>query len=130
MTTSVQRILNMMFKIIAFIKIRLFVCLYVRVAISLTCRNHLYDHIITLRREVWAHNSSLTLSLFTEVFVPSQESEKSCICVLEVSILPLSTIFLLDFGTVPTVWYTRTVPTVWYFRTVLTVWYFRTVPIV
>jgi len=29
----------------------------------------------------------------------------SCICVLRVSILPLSTIFLLDSGTVPTVWY-------------------------
>ena len=34
---------------------------------------------------------------------------------LGVSILHLSTIFLLDFGTVPTVWYFRTVPTVWYF---------------
>jgi hypothetical protein len=33
-------------------------------------------------------------------------------------------IFLLDFGTVLTVWYFRTVLTVWYFRTVLTVWYF------
>ena len=80
MTTSVQRILNMMFKIIAFIKIRLFVCLYVRVAISLTCRNHLHDPIITLRREVWVHNTSLTLSVFTEVSVPSQESEQSSIC--------------------------------------------------
>ena len=27
------------------------------------------------------------------------------LCVLGVSILPLSTIFLFDFGTVPTVWY-------------------------
>jgi hypothetical protein len=31
-------------------------------------------------------------------------SEQSCICVLGVSILPLSTIFLFDFGIVPTVW--------------------------
>ena len=31
---------------------------------------------------------------------------------------------LLDFGTVPTVWYFGTVPTVWYFGTVPTVWYF------
>ena len=45
MTTSVQLILNIMFKIIAFINIRLFVCLYVRVDISLTCRNHLYHYI-------------------------------------------------------------------------------------
>ena len=35
--------------------------------------------------------------------VPSQISQRSCICVLEVSILPLSTILIFDF--VPTVWY-------------------------
>ena len=33
----------------------------------------------------------------------SLESEQSGICMLKVSILPVSTIFLLDFGTVPTV---------------------------
>jgi hypothetical protein len=37
--------------------------------------------------------------------VLSQESEQSCICVLKVSILPISTIFLLGFETVPTMWY-------------------------
>ena len=37
--------------------------------------------------------------------VSSQESERSCIGVLKVSILPFSTIFLLYFGTVPTVWH-------------------------
>jgi hypothetical protein len=36
---------------------------------------------------------------------PSQESERSCTCVLEVLILSLFTIFQLDSGTVPTVWY-------------------------
>jgi hypothetical protein len=35
----------------------------------------------------------------------NQESEWSCICELWVSILSFSTIVLLDFGTVPTVWY-------------------------
>jgi len=41
-----------------------------------------------------------------EVPVPSQESEPSCICVLGVSIVPFSAIFLLHvyFGTVPTEW--------------------------
>ena len=39
---------------------------------------------------------------FIEVSVPSQESEWSC---MFAAILPLSTIFLLDFGTVLTVWY-------------------------
>jgi len=37
--------------------------------------------------------------------VPSQDCEHSCICVLEVPILPISTIILFDFGTVPTLWY-------------------------
>jgi len=45
------------------------------------------------------------MTLFIEVPVPSQESERSCICVLGVSILPLSTILVLYFETVPTVWY-------------------------
>jgi hypothetical protein len=71
--------------------------------------------------------TNLTPPPFIEVHVTSQESDKLCICVLGVSILPLSTIFLLKFRTVLTVWYFRTVTTVWYFRTVLTVWYFRTV---
>ena len=49
--------------------------------------------------------TSLTPPLFIEVSVPSQESERSCICVLGVSILLLSMIFILDFGLVATVWY-------------------------
>ena len=77
--------------------------------------------------KVWAHRTSLSPPFRLEMPVPSQESEWPCNCVLRgipVSILPLSTIFLLDFGTDPTVWYFRTDPTVWYFRTVPTVWYF------
>ena len=35
---------------------------------------------------------------FIEMPIPSQESELSCICVLEISMLSLSTILLLDFG--------------------------------
>ena len=34
-----------------------------------------------------------------------QARERSCICMLGVSILPLSMILALDFETVPTVWY-------------------------
>jgi hypothetical protein len=55
--------------------------------------------------EVWAHKISLTLSFFIEVSLPSHDSQQSCICVLGVSILPVSTIFPLDFINVPTVWY-------------------------
>jgi hypothetical protein len=41
--------------------------------------------------------------MFIEMPVPSQEIEGSCICLLRVSIFSFSTIFLLDFGNVPTV---------------------------
>jgi hypothetical protein len=47
----------------------------------------------------------ITIHMHSEVPVPSQESERSRICEQVVSILPLSTIFLLHFGNVPTVWY-------------------------
>jgi len=53
--------------------------------------------IMSLRVDVRAHKASLTPPLFIEVSVPSQESERSCICVLVVSILPLSTFFSIIF---------------------------------
>ena len=65
----------------------------------------MHDRIISIRGEVWAHKTGLTLLLLIEVPVLSQESERPFIGVLGVSILPVSTIFQLDFGTVPTVWY-------------------------
>ena len=43
--------------------------------------------------------------LFIEVSVSRHESERSCIYVLGVSILPLSTILIFDFGVGPTVWH-------------------------
>jgi nitrate reductase NapE component len=49
------------------------------------------------------NKTSLTPPPYSEVAMPSQESELSCICVLKVSIFPLFTIFLVGFGTVPTV---------------------------
>jgi hypothetical protein len=69
----------------------------------------------SLRGEVWARKTRLTLPLFIELPVPSQESAQSCICVLRVSIFPVSRILIFDLGIVPTVWYFRIVPTVWYF---------------
>ena len=65
----------------------------------------IHDRVISLRGELWAHKTSLTPPLFIEVSVPSQESERSCIFVLFVSILPLSTMFLFDFGVAPTVFF-------------------------
>jgi hypothetical protein len=49
------------------------------------------------------------------------------ICMLGVSILFLSTIFRLDFGTVQTLWYffyNSTNNVVFFFITVQTMWYF------
>ena len=66
------------------------------------CEKHLYVRIIS-RREVWAHKTSLTPPLFIKVPVPSLASEWSYNYVLELSILPLSTILPLYFRIVPTV---------------------------
>ena len=68
-----------------------------RVGILLTCGKDLHVRIISLRREVWDHTTSLTPPLFIEVPVLSE------ICVLGLTSLPLSTTLVLDFGTVPTV---------------------------
>ena len=54
--------------------------------------------ILVFLKTMASYNSnSLTPSLFTEVPELSQESERSCICVLGISNLPISTIFLLNF---------------------------------
>ena len=66
--------------------------------------------------------------------VPSQESKRSCICVLVVSSLSLSTILIFGFRTVSTVWYVLELfrqcgmfsngfDSVICFRTVSIVWY-------
>jgi hypothetical protein len=68
-----------------------------------SCGMHLHGRIISLRGEVWSHKNS-TPPLFIEVPVPSQESERSCIYVIEISILPLSPILIFDFGIVLTAW--------------------------
>jgi hypothetical protein len=42
---------------------------------------------MSLKGEVWTHQTDLILSfVFIEVFAQSQETERSCICVLRVSI--------------------------------------------
>lgn len=58
-------------------------------------------------RTVLAYKACIAPTLFIKVPVSkkSQGREQSRICVLEVSIFCLSSIFLLDFVTVPTVWY-------------------------
>jgi hypothetical protein len=75
----------------------------IRVGILLASGKHLHDGIISIRGEVWANQISLTLPLVIEVHVQSrqrQECER-----IDVSILPLSMIFQIDFGTVLTMWY-------------------------
>ena len=68
-----------------------------RVGILLTCGKHLHDCIISLRGEVWSHKASLVPLFFYEVSFPSQKCERSCICLLGLSFLPLSTIFQPEF---------------------------------
>ena len=68
----------------------------------LACGKHLHDRLISLSIEVWVHKTSLTPPLFIEVPVPIQESERSCICVRSIDLGSVSTIFLIDFGTIPT----------------------------
>ena len=67
------------------------------------CEKHLQnDRIISLKGKAWANNT-ITPSFLLLKCLPIHES--GCIYVLGVSILPRSEIILLDFGTVPTVWY-------------------------
>ena len=61
--------------------------------VTTNCKNV----IKTLLGNLWGHEANLTPPLFIEVPVPSQESERSCIRVLAVSILPLSSIVFIDF---------------------------------
>ena len=63
------------FKIIAFFIITLFAWLYARISIFLTRGNHLYDCIISLMGDIWAHKASLSPPRFIEVPVSSQENE-------------------------------------------------------
>ena len=51
------------------------------------------------------HRTSSSLPPILIEPVSSQESEWSCICMLGVSTMPLSRIFILDFRIVPTVLY-------------------------
>ena len=83
----VEVIGSLKFKIIMFFVLTLSVQFHVRVGILFACGRHLYDPIISLRQEILVHKISLTLPLFIEVTLPSQESERSYICVLRVSIL-------------------------------------------
>ena len=89
-----------MFKSIAFFIIKLFVLIHGSVGILLTCRNH---SMIWLRGEIWANDTSLARHFLWKCLY--QGKWGSFICVLGISILPLSTILIFDFGIVPTVWY-------------------------
>ena len=51
-----------------------------------------------------ADKANLMPPPFIEVPVPTQESDRSCICMLLVSNLPLSRIVVYDFVIDPTVW--------------------------
>jgi hypothetical protein len=62
----------------------LFVMLYVRDGMLLACVKLLYDHIISLRGEIFDRKSNLTWPLLNKVTVSTKESEQSYISVLGV----------------------------------------------
>ena len=82
-----------MFKIIAFFVITLFAWLYVSVGMLMTFGENLHG-----REEIWAHKTRLRPPIFIKGTVISQESERSCINMLGVSILPFSMTLIFDFG--------------------------------
>lgn len=55
-----------------------------------------------LRGEAWSHRTNLTPPHFLKVPVLSQESKRSCVSVLGVSIFPLSRTLIFYFGVVRT----------------------------
>lgn len=81
----------------------IFIWLTVRVGVLLTCREHVYDQIISLRGETWVHKTTLKPPLFIEVPVPTRKMSGLVFCVLGVLLLPLSIVLLLDFRAVPIV---------------------------
>jgi hypothetical protein len=66
--------------------------------------NNLIFNEIMMRSALFYSNTFSWIPRFIEMSVQSQESERTCIYVLGVSILSLSTRSLLEFGTVPKVW--------------------------
>ena len=60
---------------------------------------YLYGQYYYKQNIVETHNY-LAINKYNNNSVPIQESEQSCIFVLRISFFPLSTIFVLDFGTV------------------------------
>ena len=84
---------------IVFFIITLLSRLYVRVGILLTCGKHLHDRIISLKGDAWDHNTSLSPPFSIEVSVSCQESMRSFIGVVRISILPFSMIVLCDVRT-------------------------------
>jgi hypothetical protein len=83
----------------AFFITTIFARLCLRVDILLACGKRLHNRIISLLGEVWVQKPSL---ICIEVSVPSQESEGVMYISVAVSIIPLSTIFLFNYGTL---WY-------------------------
>ena len=89
----------------AFFSITPFTQLYVKVGILRACGKQSLTHYFSKRGDFFFHKASFTPSLFIKVSVPNQKSERSCIYMLDVSILPISTILSLNFRTLPTICY-------------------------
>ena len=108
MTTSVSRRLNILcikFKIISFFIIRLFGSFYVRVGILLTCgKGFAWPHHFTKRGCLGPLNLFSPATFYLSVCTKTGKWAVMYLCVMA-SILPLSMVFLMDFGSVPTALY-------------------------
>ena len=97
------------------------------------------SQIVIIFSLVWAHKLSYLHQFMLKFqYQVRKVSKHRCICVLQISFLPLSTTFRLDYGTVPIAWYiilelfpqrgilfwNCSHSVVYYFGTVPTAWYF------
>jgi hypothetical protein len=64
----------------------LFVMLYVRDGMLLACVKLLYEHIISLRGEIFDRKSNLTWPLLNKITLSTKESERSYISVLGINL--------------------------------------------
>jgi hypothetical protein len=94
-------IIIIMLKIIGFFVIKLLSRLCMGVGVLYACSKNSHDHIISLRGTVWTNKTGLTPSLFLFLLKCLCQGRKG----VGVSIVPLSTILIFDFGIIPTVWY-------------------------
>ena len=73
-----------------------FLNLRVRDVILLVCRGHVHERVFSIKNVIWSYKVSLSMPCFAGLPVQIWEGEWKCICVLEVSNLPLFVCWILE----------------------------------